>query len=241
MSGWTARRFWTEAHVDEVPGGFAVRLDARPVKTPAKASLVLPTRAMAERIAAEWNAQGKTVDPASMPVTRAANSAIDKVTPQFEDVVAVVAEYGGSDLLCYRASGPMELVARQAEGWDPLLGWAAEALGAPLHVTQGVMHVDQPEASLARLRARVAAMDPFQLTAFHDLVAISGSLVLGFAVALGRLTEDEAWRLSRIDEDWQIAQWGRDEEAEKAAQARWEGFQEAGRFYRMSRPGPPAL
>jgi chaperone required for assembly of F1-ATPase len=241
MSGWTARRFWTEARVEEVAGGFTVRLDARAVKTPAKAAFVVPTRALAEQIAAEWDAQGKTVDPATMPVTRAANSAIDKVAPQFDEVVAIVAEYGGSDLLCYRATGPLELVARQAEGWDPLLDWCAGALGAPLRVTQGVMHVDQPEASLAALHARVAALDPFRLTAFHDLVAISGSLVLAFAVTEERLPDAEAWRLSRIDEDWQAELWGADEEAERAAAARHAGFLEAGRFYRMCGDSPPAL
>jgi chaperone required for assembly of F1-ATPase len=235
VSGWAAKRFWTEARVEPCEGGFTVTLDGRAVKTPAKAPLVVPTRAMAEAIAGEWDAQEGKVDPSTMPVTRAANSAIDKVTVQFDEVVALLAAYGGSDLLCYRATGPAELVARQTEGWDPLLGWAATALGAPLRATQGVVHVAQDPRSLARLTARVAALGVFELTAFHDLVAISGSLVLALAVIDGRLAVEEAWTLSRIDETWQTELWGHDEEADRAEAVRHDGFVQADRFYRLCR------
>jgi chaperone required for assembly of F1-ATPase len=234
MSGWTAKRFWTETRVEEVDGGFTIRLDGRAVKTPAKTLLIVPTRAMADRIAAEWEAQQGKVDPRSMPWTRSANAALDKVGTQFAEVAGLLAAYGDTDLLCYRAAGPAELALRQAEGWDPLLAWTATLLNAPLNATIGVMHVEQPAESLARLTARIGQMTAFQLTGFHDLVAISGSLVLALAVADQRLSADEAWHLSRLDEHWQAEVWGRDEEAEALEAARLEGFLHAERFYRLS-------
>ena len=234
MSGWTAKRFWTATRVEEVDGGFTVRLDGRPVKTPAKTLLVVPTRAMADQIAAEWDAQQGKVDPRTMPWTRSANAALDKVANQFAEVAGLLAAYGDTDLLCYRADGPEELARRQTEGWDPLLAWSAATLKAPLNATVGVMHREQPAESLARLTARIGQMTAFQLTGFHDLVAISGSLVLALAVADQRLPAEEAWRLSRLDEHWQAEVWGRDEEAEMLEAARHEGFLHAERFYRFS-------
>ncbi len=231
MSGWSARRFWTTATAVPVEAGFTVHLDARPVRTPLKAPLVLPTRALAEAVAAEWQAQEGRVDPEAMPFTRTANSAIDKVSPRQAEVAAMLAAYGATDLLCYRAEGPLELVVRQAEAWDPLLDWAAQALGAPLLVTTGVMHVNQPPESLAILHRRVSELDPFQLSAFHDLVALSGSLVLGLAVTEGRLAAKEAWTLSRIDEDWQISLWGEDAEAAEVAARKQAAFLQADRFF----------
>ena len=231
MSAWSARRFWTDASAVPVEGGFTVHLDARPVRTPLKAPLVLPTRALAEAVAAEWQAQERKVDPQTMPFTRTANSAIDKVAPQQEAVAEMLASYGGSDLLCYRAEGPDDLVTRQAEAWDPILDWAAKTLGARLLVTTGVMHVDQSDASLARLAERVDVLTAFQLSAFHDLVAMSGSLVLALAVTHGRLTAEDAWTLSRIDEDWQISLWGEDEEAAEVAALKRAAFLQADRFY----------
>lgn len=233
MSGWVAKRFWTEARTEPAPGGHAVLLDARPVRTPAKSPLIVPTRALGQAIADEWNAQEGKVDPTSMPLTRAANSAIDKVTPQREEVVGLIAAYGDDDLLCYRATGPEALVARQAAEWDPVLEWAARALGAPLRVTSGVMHVEQPGPSLAALSARVAALDPFGLTALHDLVGLSGSLVLGLAVIEGHLETDRAWELSRIDEEFQAERWGRDPVAADAAKARHRAFLQSYRFWQL--------
>lgn len=231
MSVWTARRFWTTASAVPVEGGFAVHLDDRPVRTPLKALLVVPTRALAEAIAAEWQAQEGKIDPETMPFTRTANSAIDKVAPQFDAVAAMLAEYGGSDLLCYRAEAPPDLVARQAEAWDPILIWAYETLGADLVVTAGVIHVPQPTESLVNLHRKVGGMTAFQLSAFHDLVALSGSLVLALAVTAGRVSAEEAWTLSRIDEDWQIGLWGEDEEAAEVAARKREAFLQADRFY----------
>jgi chaperone required for assembly of F1-ATPase len=202
------------------------------VRTPAKAPLVLPTREMALAIAAEWDAQAGEIRPATMPMARYAHSAIDKVTPQRAEVAEIVAAYGASDLLCYRAIRPDELYQRQAEAWDPILDWAAGEFGARLLVTRGVMPAEQPAAALASMRAAVLALDPFRLAAFHDLVALTGSLVLGFAVARGRLSADESFSLSRIDEDWQIAEWGEDDEAAAAAVARRAALDSAATFFR---------
>jgi chaperone required for assembly of F1-ATPase len=233
MSAWAAKRFWTDATVEAVDGGYTVLLDGRTVKTPLKAPLVMPTRAMAQAVADEWQAQVGLVRPGTMPVTRSANSAIDKVATQFDAVVGLIAAYGGSDLLCYRAAFPPALIARQADAWDPLLVWAATALGAPLVATTGVMPVMQDAASLATLHARVAAMRAFQIAAFHDLVAISGSLILSLAVTEGRLTLEEAWMSSRIDEHWQNEQWGTDEDAAAMEVTRHAAFVHAGRFYAL--------
>lgn len=233
MSAWSARRFWTTASAVPVEGGFTVQLDGRPVRTPLKSPLVLPTLALAEAVAFEWQAQEGTVKPETMPFTRMANSAVDKVKPQFVAVADMLAEYGGSDLLCYRAEGPAELVARQAQEWDPLLDWASAELGAALRTTTGVMPVTQPESSLAALRSLVHGFGAFQLAAFHDLVAITGSLVLAMAVTRGRIDVAEAWRLSRIDEDWQIALWGEDEEAAEVAARKRADLVQADRFFTL--------
>jgi chaperone required for assembly of F1-ATPase len=234
VTGWAAKRFWKEATAVEVPGGFSVVLDGRPVKTPGKLPLTLPTRAMAQAVAQEWDAQQGQIRPATMPLTRYANSAVEKVSAQFDAVVEVVAAYGGSDLLCYRATEPSALVARQAQGWDPLLAWAGDTLAAPLRVTSGLMHVAQPPESLAALTAAVRAHTPFQLSALYDLVAITGSLVLGLAVARGRLDADAAFDLSRIDEHFQAEIWGRDEDAAEVEALKRRDLAVAAQFFRYS-------
>lgn len=231
MSGWVPKRFWKEASVREAEGGFEVVLDGRTVKTPAKAALIVPTRAMAEAIAAEWDAQEEKINPATMPVTRGANAAIDKVRTQHAEVAFLIAEYGGTDLLCYRAEKPAELVARQADAWEPLLHWAQDAFGVEMLVTAGVLPVAQPEETLARLHQEVAGLDPFHLAALHDLVGITGSLVLGLAVANGRLDAATAWELSRIEESWQIEHWGEDEEDAEAVGKKRDAVLAAERFW----------
>ena len=233
MSAWAPKRFWQNARVEPCAGGFTVRLDARPVRTPAKAALVVPSLTMASAIAAEWQAQQGTIKPETMPVTRSANAALDKIAPQFAEVAGLIAAYGASDLLCYRATGPAGLVARQAAAWDPMLAWAAEALAAPLAVTAGVTPITQPAASLARLTAKVHACTPVELAALHDLVMISGSLVLGLAVTHGHADARTIWQLSRIDEDWQIEQWGQDHEAGESAALRRAALIHAERFHRL--------
>lgn len=231
MSDWAPKRFWQLATVAEVEGGFTVLLDARSLRSPAKAAVVLPTRAMAEAMAEEWDAQEGRIDPDTMPITRAANSAIDKLGVQRAEVADMLAAYGATDLLCYRAERPLGLVTRQADLWDPLIDWAADDLQAPLAVTVGVVPVDQPQDSLSRLAVEVHALDPFRLAAFHDLVAISGSLVLALALVRGRLSPHEAWALSQLDESWQSEQWGLDEEAAETEALKQAAFLQAYRFW----------
>lgn len=235
MSEWKAKRFWKTAKVAETEQGFTVHLDGRPVKTPAKAPLVVPTRAMADVIAQEWDAQDGDIAPYTMPVTRAANAAIDKVTHQHAEVAQMIAGYGDTDLICYRADSPAELVARQAEAWDPLLDWAADALGARLKPVTGIMYSPQDPKALAALAQRVHQMDAYSLTAFHDLVGMSGSLIIGFA-ALHDLHDIQAlWRLSRIDEIWQAELWGVDEEAQEQAAKKESEFLAAKIFYDLAK------
>ncbi len=236
MSAWKAKRFWKEVSVHPAEGGFGLHLDARPVRTPAKALLVLPTRPMADDIAEEWRAAEKVIDPRKMPVTRAANAAIDKVAPQFDEVADLIAAYGASDLLCYRAVGRAEMVAAQAAAWDPMLDWAARKFDAPLNVTSGVAPIDQPKDSVQRLSAQVHACDNFQLTALYDLVSLSGSLVLGLAMTSGEFLPETLWVLSRFDEDWQAREWGEDEEASAIAERKREDFLRACQFWKLSTP-----
>jgi chaperone required for assembly of F1-ATPase len=234
--GWDLRRrFWTGVSVHEGPDGWTVALDDKPLRTPAKALLVAPTRALAEACAEEWRAQGDRFDPGGMPVTRALNTAQDRVAPQRAAVAAEIAGYGDTDLLCYRAAAPDALVQRQSAAWDPWLRWSRDSFGAALVCAQGVMHVPQPPEALARLSAEVAARDPLALTALYDLTALSGSLVLALAVDHAALEPAEAWRLSRIDEDWQAEQWGEDAEAAEAAALKAEAFAAAARLSAMLR------
>lgn len=227
------KRFWREVTVDAA--GRGVLLDGRPLRTPLKAPLVLPTAALAAAVAAEWADQGAEVRPDTMPLTRAANTTIDRVAAAREQVAAAVAAYGGADLTCYRAPHPRGLVAAQAAAWDPVLDWAAARFGARLRVTVGVMPQPQDPRALAALAAAVAAYDPWALTALHDLVTLSGSLLLGLAVAEGWLDVADAWTRSRLDEDWQIAEWGEDTEAAAAATRRATDFAQAARLLSLLR------
>jgi len=234
MSDWKARRFWQEASIVEGETGFEVRLDGRPVRTPLKTLLALPTRALAEAVAAEWQAQEGEIDPGTMPMTRSSNAALDKVTPQHAEVAAMLAGYGETDLLCHRAGHPDGLIDLQNKGWNPVLDWAAGRYGAPLVVVQGVLPADHPSASLTALAAAVSGFRPFSMTALHDLVTLSGSLVLGLWVADGAGDPQAAWALSRIDEDWQVSQWGADDEAGEAAEIKRAAFLHAARFLELS-------
>ncbi|EBA10821.1 ATP12 family chaperone protein [Roseobacter sp. CCS2] len=234
MSDWQPKRFWKQAQAEVCEGGFTVKLDGRLVRTPAKAALTVPTLAMADAIATEWDAQEELIDPRTMPVTRGANAAIDKVRTQRSEVIALLAEYGDSDLLCYRAAGPEGLIQRQAEGWDPMLDWAADTLGARLFVGEGVMHVTQKPDVLSKLTTEVATFDDFALAGVHDLISLSGSLILALAITKDAIAVEDAWLLSRIDEHWQIEQWGADEEAAAAELTKKTAFQDAARFYQLS-------
>lgn len=234
MSDWGKKRFWKDATVESVEDGFTVRLDSRELKTPAKASLVVPTRAMADAIAAEWRAQDTKINPMTMPTTRSANAAIDKVTVQHSEVADMLAEYGGSDLLCYRATTPEALIDRQAAAWDPMLDWAEATLGVRLKTVSGVMHEAQNNGSLVRLNHQVHALNAFELAAFHDLVSLSGSLVLGFAAVHKFLPIEDIWQCSRVDENWQEEHWGEDDEANALTATKHLAFLHADLFYKMS-------
>ncbi len=234
MSEWAPKRFWKTTSVAELADGYTVELDGRRVRTPAKATLIVPSKEMAEAVAAEWDAQSESVDPTTMPFTRSANAALDKVTDQHTEVADMLADYGDTDLLCYRAESPQELVARQAEEWDPALDWAHDALGARLAPRSGILHTPQEAEALAILRARVHALNPFQLAAFHDLVCMSGSLILGFAAAEGWRDAGDIWEMSRLDERWQEEQWGVDDEARESSEIKKVAFLHAKRFYQFS-------
>lgn len=233
MSDWAAKRFWSDVSVEHDAGGIGIRLDGRVVKTPAKAALIVPTRPLADAIAAEWDAVDGAVDPNVMPFTRSANAAIDKVAVQFDEVAQMLSEYGGSDLLCYRADGPDGLERRQAKTWDPLLDWADEKFGARLIPTAGIMPVAQSPDAVKFIAAPLFAATAFELTALHDLVALSGSLVIALAVAQGRLSADAAWSVSRLDEEWQAEQWGVDEDAAQSAEIKRVAFVHAADLYKM--------
>jgi len=228
-------RFYRQAGVAEAEGGFAVTLDGRAVKTPARCSLILPTEALAEAVAAEWDAQEKDVRPETMPLTRLANTALDRMRTERVGIVKAIAAYGGSDLLCYVAASPRELRERQDALWSPWRDWAAKRYDVTLMAGEGLMPLRQKPETLAVFERAVAASDDWALTALSDAVPLTGSLVLGLALIEGALEEEEAWRLSRLDEDHQAALWGQDSEAEMRAQAQRAALFDAMRFLRLAR------
>ena len=234
MSEWSMKRFWTEVSVEEEAGGFAVKLDGRLVRTPAKRALIVPGQTMAENIAAEWDAQSEGVRPETMPWTRSANAALDKVATQRAEVETHLAGYAATDLLCYRAEGPEGLVALQAETWDPVLDWMESRFGVRLATTAGVMPVEQASADLAVLAKTMEPMTDFQLTGFHDLVTLSGSFGLALAAADREWSAEHLWSASRLDEEWQIRQWGEDEEASSVAALKKQAFLHATEVYLAS-------
>ena len=207
------KRFYTDVMTVEVEDGFGVTLDGRRIRTPLKRAVSLPTRRLAHALAQEWEAQQDVVDLKTMGINRLVNIAIDEVMPDPARLASEISAYGGSDLVCYRADAPDELVQRQAGAWDPLLAWAAEEFALQLTVTTGVMPVAQDGDSLTRLSREVAAFDAFTLGAMRDVVGICGSLVIGLALHARFLDIDAAWAAAQIDEDWQIEKWGEDSEA----------------------------
>ena len=207
------KRFYERAHVGEAAGegdGYPVLLDHKPVRTPARRALAAPTRALAETIAEEWNAQSDVIDPARMPLTRLANAVIDAVVEQAQPVAEVVAQYLGSDLLLYRAAVPAGLRERQAQSWDPVLAWAQYALGARFVPIEGVMFAAQPREAIAAARAAIPA-DPWALGAVSSITTLTGSGLLALALAHGQIDVAAAWAAAHVDEDWQMEYWGRDE------------------------------
>jgi chaperone required for assembly of F1-ATPase len=202
------RRFYRSAGVGEADGEFRLLLDGRPVKTPARHDLAVPTRALGQALAGEWEAQGEHIDPARMPLTRLVNSILDGVRAAAGPVSAEIAKYLASDLLFYRADVP-RLAARQAALWDPVLDWAHEELGAKFMLSEGVVFVDQPAAALAAARGAIPD-DPWRLGALHSMTTLTGSALLALAVLRGRLRVGDAWHAAHVDEDWNFEQWGRD-------------------------------
>ena len=230
MSQAAKRRVYEHVSVEPHGTGFAVALDGKLVHTPQRRVLTLPIRALAEAIAAEWRAQGAELDPLSMPLTRLAGSAHDLVTPHRAEIVARTADYGTTDLLCYRAAAPADLAARQARSWQPWVDWAAERYGARLKVTEGVIAVEQPEAARAALARAVESYDDLRLAGLAAATAALGSLVLALALAEGRLDAEAAWALSLLDEIHQVERWGEEAEAAKARAALKADIEAAGRF-----------
>jgi len=214
------KRFWKSVSVEGSESGWTVQLDGRPVKTPARAALDVPNEKLAGAIAEEWRAVGETIDPRAMPMTGLANAAIDRVAADPATFAAGLARYAEADLLCYRADGPQPLAARQAETWDPLLAWARRRYDVDFVVTDGVMHVPQPAATVEQLGHAVAALDPFRLAGLSPLVTIGGSLVAALAVLEKAVATEAAWEAVSLDERWQLEQWGADAEAKTALDLR---------------------
>ncbi|MBI4724268.1 MAG: ATPase [Rhodomicrobium sp.] len=230
----SAKRFYKVAGSAEHSDGFGVQLDGRPIKTPAGSLLVVPTRALADAIAAEWNAQGEVIVPASLPLTKLANTAIDGVSGRQAEVANDILQYAATDLLCYRASHPAPLAARQAQAWDPILNWISAEYDAQFLTGTGVAHVTQPDASLGALRGVIMELDAFTLTALHVKTSLTGSALIALAHAGGYLSAVAAWDAANIDENWQISQWGEDFEAAQRQKSRFAEFEAASRFYALS-------
>ncbi|AIJ55157.1 hypothetical protein C086_00945 [Brucella abortus F6/05-3] len=213
MQAQLPKRFYEKAEVAESEGGFAVHLDGRPVKTPARNLLLLPTRAAAQIVADEFAAQEKLIDPGKMPATRLVNTAIDGIAQDPQAVFEDILRFAGTDMLCYRADSPQELVSRQTENWDPLID-RMESLGARFALAEGVMHVEQPREAIAAFSVHMAGFkDPLALAALHTMTTLMGSAIIALAVAKGEISAEKGWAIAHIDEDWTIEHWGSDAEA----------------------------
>jgi chaperone required for assembly of F1-ATPase len=227
------RRVYREATARQVEGGWGIALDGRPMRTPARHELVVPSAALATAIAAEWDAQQDEIRPATMPLTRLAATAIDRTGAQRDLVVAETANYAGTDLVCYRADHPPALAARQQAEWQPLLDWAMLRYDAGLAVTNGILPQPQSPAALKAFAAAVAAQDDFRLTALHAMTAACGSLVIALALMEGRLDAGAAFAASQLDETFQIEAWGEDAEAAARRRALAEDIAAAERFVQL--------
>lgn len=227
------KRVWKQADAVERDGGWGVELDGKPLRTPARDLLTVPTKALAEAIASEWNEVGDKIDPGTLPLTGLANAAVDRVAPDKEAFAKGIARYAEADLACYRAEGPSALVDRQTESWDALIGWGRRRFDVDFRTTRGIVHVDQPAATVDRLSHAVAALDPFRLAGLSPLVTISGSLLAALGVLEGTLMPDQAWDAVTVDDRWQLEQWGSDAEAEAAIDNRRRDFMAAARFLEL--------
>lgn len=201
------RRFWREVAVTAERG---IALDGKPVRTPGRVPLVVPTAALADAVAAEWRDVGDTLDPRAMPFTGLTNAAIDRIAPDPHGFAAGLSRYGESDLLCYRAEGPLELTLREAAAWDPILAWGRARFDVHLEVATGITHRAQPPTTLARLADATAALGPWTLAPLSPIVTLTGSILLGLALVARTIEPEEAWAAAHLDEDWQAEQWGLD-------------------------------
>ena len=224
------KRFYKAAEIAAADGGWSVTLDGRPIRTPARRPLVVPTEALARAIADEWSAQGDEVKPATMPLTGLANAAIDRVGTERLAFVDSLAAYADGDALAYRADHPDDLVQRQAATWNPILDWAEQRFEVEFELAQGVMHRPQPPTTVARLRAALEALDDFSLTAMQPLVTISGSLAVALALLEDAIDEEAAWQAGQLDELYQAEKWGEDDLAAKSRASRREAFAAANRL-----------
>ncbi|MEM8972154.1 MAG: ATP12 family protein [Pseudomonadota bacterium] len=227
------KRFYELVSTQASDKGFVVTLDGRSIRTPGKAQLVLPSSELAGELAKEWERQADFIDPATMIMTKMANTAIDGIQGQEAAVRSELVKFAGNDLLCYRADHPQELVQRQKTAWDPILAWVHTTYAAEFAQTAGIMPVTQSETALNAIDRAFAGEDALSLSAMHVLITLSGSALLGLAVRVGHLTPKEAWDLAHVDEDWQIAQWGEDAEAQERREKRWSEFSAAARFLEL--------
>ena len=227
------KRFWKSAQAVQCDGSWCVELDGRPLRTPARKPLSVPTQRLAEAIAGEWNAAEDKIDPREMPLTGLANAAIDRVAPDKLSFASGVAKYAEADLGCYRAEGPRALIDAQAEHWDELLAWGRRRFDVDFRTTSGLLHVDQPPATVERLAHAVSALDPYRLAGLSPLVTIGGSLLAAIGVLEEAFTPEWAWEAISVDDRWQLEQWGSDEEAVKALDNRERDFLAAARFLKL--------
>jgi chaperone required for assembly of F1-ATPase len=231
------KRFYTEVGVAEADGGFGITLDGKPIKTPSGRQVVIPVRGLADAVAAEWADQKETIDPMTMPLTRLANSVIEGVVNRVDLISDDLAKYFQSDLLFYRAGHPEALVAREAAHWDPVLFWAAETLGAHFILSEGIMHITQPDQAVAAARAALPR-DPWLVAALHVITTLTGSALLALALAHRGRDADQVWAAAHVDEDWNADQWGVDEEAASRRAARLKDFSAAVAVLEAVNPRP---
>ncbi|MEJ5079845.1 MULTISPECIES: ATP12 family chaperone protein [unclassified Ochrobactrum] len=214
------KRFYEKAEVAETEGGFTVHLDGRPVKTPARAVLLLPTAQAAEIIAEEFRAQVEVIDPSKMPATRLVNTAIDGIAQDPQAVFEDILRFAGTDMICYRAASPKELVARQTEQWDPLIDWA-ESLGARFALAEGVMHVEQSREAISAFGVHLTEFkNPIALASLHTMTTLTGSSLIALAIAKGEISVEDGWKRAHLDEDWTVEHWGEDAEAQARRKTR---------------------
>ena len=227
------KRFWKSVDVKTDEGGWGVSLDGKPVRTPARAGLIVPSQALAEAIAEEWGGAADEIDPRAMPLTGLANAAIDHVTKDKAGSAGGLARYAEADLACYRSEWPPQLVDRQAQSWDPLLAWGRRRFDVDFSTTSGLMHIPQPPATVDRLAHEVVALDPFQLAGLSPLVTVGGSLLAALAVFENAITPEAAWDAVSVDDRWQLEQWGSDADAELAFETRRRDFFAGARFLEL--------